>query len=261
MAVIQYDTPLEALQAISMFNGQTLFDRNMSVKMDKLVNIEEKKPSLPGLCMCAVCCSAVCCRPCGVHRMLCACCGVDGMLGACWPVMRTVWWVREWCDVDCGVLRCWYVCSIGFILVTILEPFIFICYYISLEIDNSVMIYNRVKSDQQESCPVVDLYSLILHPIRVDKAVCMRVTVYPLRLCSASFYALTCCRDYRGTERYRIFPAPRRLRSWLRWFWRISGWWPRSWSRRCVRFVELKIYYIIVCPLLYMCSTTAKSFN
>lgn len=48
MAVIAFDTPLEALQAISMFNGQTLFDRNMSVKMDKLANMDEKRPSLPG---------------------------------------------------------------------------------------------------------------------------------------------------------------------------------------------------------------------
>lgn len=48
MAVIAFETPMEALQAISMFNGQTLFDRNMSVKMDKLANMEDKKPSLPG---------------------------------------------------------------------------------------------------------------------------------------------------------------------------------------------------------------------
>lgn len=48
MAVIAYDTPLEALQAISMFNGQTLYDRNMSVKMDKLADMDSKKPSLPG---------------------------------------------------------------------------------------------------------------------------------------------------------------------------------------------------------------------
>jgi len=48
MAVVAYDTALEALQAISMFNGQTLFDRNMSVKMDRLANMEEKKPALPG---------------------------------------------------------------------------------------------------------------------------------------------------------------------------------------------------------------------
>ena len=47
--MVAFDTPLEALQAISMFHGQTLFDRNMSVKMDKLANIEEKKPSLPGM--------------------------------------------------------------------------------------------------------------------------------------------------------------------------------------------------------------------
>ena len=48
MAVVAFETPMEALQAISMFNGQTLFDRNMSVKMDKLANMEDKKPSLPG---------------------------------------------------------------------------------------------------------------------------------------------------------------------------------------------------------------------
>ncbi|XP_067929333.1 myelin expression factor 2-like [Watersipora subatra] len=47
MAVVAFETPLEALQAISMFHGQTLFDRNMSVKMDKLASVEEKKPSLP----------------------------------------------------------------------------------------------------------------------------------------------------------------------------------------------------------------------
>jgi len=31
------------------FRGQTLFDRNMSVKMDRLANMEEKKPALPGI--------------------------------------------------------------------------------------------------------------------------------------------------------------------------------------------------------------------
>ncbi|PIC12522.1 hypothetical protein B9Z55_028400 [Caenorhabditis nigoni] len=40
VCVIQYTHPIEAVQAISMFNGQRLFDRNLVVKMDRF----EKEP-------------------------------------------------------------------------------------------------------------------------------------------------------------------------------------------------------------------------
>jgi len=49
MAVVAFETPLEALQSISLFNGQTLFDRTMSVKMDKLAHMDSQKPALPGI--------------------------------------------------------------------------------------------------------------------------------------------------------------------------------------------------------------------
>ena len=35
MSVIQYAHPIEAVQSISMLNNQRLFDRTLSVKMDK----------------------------------------------------------------------------------------------------------------------------------------------------------------------------------------------------------------------------------
>ena len=34
-AVIEFDHPVEAVQAISMFNEQSLFDRKMTVRFDK----------------------------------------------------------------------------------------------------------------------------------------------------------------------------------------------------------------------------------
>lgn len=34
MAVVEYEYPLEAVQAVSMFNGQQLYDRIMAVKID-----------------------------------------------------------------------------------------------------------------------------------------------------------------------------------------------------------------------------------
>jgi len=40
MALIEYSHPVEAVQAISMFHQQTLYDRPMSVRMDALVNEE-----------------------------------------------------------------------------------------------------------------------------------------------------------------------------------------------------------------------------
>lgn len=44
MATVSFDTQLEALQAISMFNNQTLYDRPMRVKMDSTA---AKKPDIP----------------------------------------------------------------------------------------------------------------------------------------------------------------------------------------------------------------------
>jgi len=40
MALVEFSHPVEAVQAISMFHQQTLFDRPMSVRMDALVNEE-----------------------------------------------------------------------------------------------------------------------------------------------------------------------------------------------------------------------------
>ena len=34
-AVVEFDHPVEAVQAISMLNNQTLFDRKMTVRFDK----------------------------------------------------------------------------------------------------------------------------------------------------------------------------------------------------------------------------------
>ncbi|XP_074650460.1 myelin expression factor 2-like [Tubulanus polymorphus] len=42
---VEFDHPVQAVQAISMFNGQTLFDRAMAVKMDK--EARPKKQELP----------------------------------------------------------------------------------------------------------------------------------------------------------------------------------------------------------------------
>uniref|UniRef100_A0A1I7ZH48 RRM domain-containing protein n=1 Tax=Steinernema glaseri TaxID=37863 RepID=A0A1I7ZH48_9BILA len=42
LAVVQYSHPIEAVQAISMLNGQRLYDRAMTVKMDRF----EKEPEL-----------------------------------------------------------------------------------------------------------------------------------------------------------------------------------------------------------------------
>merc|ERR1712168_1353179 len=53
MGTVTFEQPLEAVQAISMFNGQMLFDRQMHVKMDEkslapddFRNVE-KAPQLP----------------------------------------------------------------------------------------------------------------------------------------------------------------------------------------------------------------------
>ncbi|XP_041364427.1 myelin expression factor 2-like isoform X1 [Gigantopelta aegis] len=46
LGTVQFETPLEAVQAISMFNGQTLYDRQMMVRIDKT---EEPKPPAPRL--------------------------------------------------------------------------------------------------------------------------------------------------------------------------------------------------------------------
>ncbi|CAI2302220.1 unnamed protein product [Caenorhabditis sp. 36 PRJEB53466] len=43
VCVIQYTHPIEAVQAISMFNGQRLFDRNLVVKMDRFEKENEVK--------------------------------------------------------------------------------------------------------------------------------------------------------------------------------------------------------------------------
>merc|ERR1719383_1497096 len=43
MAVVQMDNPLEAIQAISMFNNQMLFDRKINVRMDRYDGNEPKK--------------------------------------------------------------------------------------------------------------------------------------------------------------------------------------------------------------------------
>ncbi|XP_061172383.1 myelin expression factor 2-like isoform X1 [Saccostrea echinata] len=45
MATVSFDTQLEALQAISMFNNQTLYDRPMRVKMDSTA--AKKGPDIP----------------------------------------------------------------------------------------------------------------------------------------------------------------------------------------------------------------------
>ncbi len=36
MGIVRFDHPMEAVQAISMFNGQILYERAMSVRMDKM---------------------------------------------------------------------------------------------------------------------------------------------------------------------------------------------------------------------------------
>lgn len=47
MGTVTFETPVEAVQAISMFNNQTLFDRTMRVKMDQPAPVREPLP--PGL--------------------------------------------------------------------------------------------------------------------------------------------------------------------------------------------------------------------
>uniref|UniRef100_A0AAX7T4P1 RRM domain-containing protein n=1 Tax=Astatotilapia calliptera TaxID=8154 RepID=A0AAX7T4P1_ASTCA len=77
MGTVTFEQPLEAVQAISMFNGQMLFDRQMHVKMDeKSLPVEdfrqvEKAPQLPRefavkLFVCTSVCVCVC---------VCACSG------------------------------------------------------------------------------------------------------------------------------------------------------------------------------------------
>lgn len=45
MGIVVFEHPMEAVQAVSMFNGQVLFDRNMIVRIDK--GPEPEKPKLP----------------------------------------------------------------------------------------------------------------------------------------------------------------------------------------------------------------------
>jgi len=51
IGTVQFEFPLEAVQAISMFNGQMLFDRAMSVRMDKQASSDNfgasSQPKLP----------------------------------------------------------------------------------------------------------------------------------------------------------------------------------------------------------------------
>ncbi|CAB02757.1 RRM domain-containing protein [Caenorhabditis elegans] len=48
VCVIQYTHPIEAVQAVSMLNGQRLFDRNLVVKMDRFdKELEHKEGGLP----------------------------------------------------------------------------------------------------------------------------------------------------------------------------------------------------------------------
>ncbi|KAK7481093.1 hypothetical protein BaRGS_00027633 [Batillaria attramentaria] len=47
MGIVEFEFPIEAVQAVSMFNGQILFDRKMMVRIDKLP--PEEKPSGPKL--------------------------------------------------------------------------------------------------------------------------------------------------------------------------------------------------------------------
>ncbi|CAI4221287.1 unnamed protein product [Auanema sp. JU1783] len=44
VCVVQYSHPIEAVQAISMFNGQRLFDRTLAVKMDQYEKVEPIHP-------------------------------------------------------------------------------------------------------------------------------------------------------------------------------------------------------------------------
>lgn len=45
-AVLEYDHPVEAVQAISMFDRQQLFDRRMTVRLDRVPDKSEG-PRLP----------------------------------------------------------------------------------------------------------------------------------------------------------------------------------------------------------------------
>merc|ERR1719383_271159 len=48
MGVVTFETPIEAVQAVSMFNGQVLYDRNMIVRVDKAQESERnQQPKLP----------------------------------------------------------------------------------------------------------------------------------------------------------------------------------------------------------------------
>lgn len=54
-AVVEYQHPVEAVQAISMLDHQMLFDRRMTVRMDKIT--KEKLPDgLGGIGMCRLFC-------------------------------------------------------------------------------------------------------------------------------------------------------------------------------------------------------------
>lgn len=47
MGVVKFDHPMEAVQAISMFHNQVLYDRVLTVKMDKHGDSSFSSPSLP----------------------------------------------------------------------------------------------------------------------------------------------------------------------------------------------------------------------
>ena len=44
MGTVRFQHPMEAVQAISMFNGQILYDRAMSVRMDKMAEPAGSSP-------------------------------------------------------------------------------------------------------------------------------------------------------------------------------------------------------------------------
>lgn len=53
MAVCEYSHPIEAVQAVSMLNGQRLFDRTLAVRMDRYPkDIERRDPG--GLPVCDI---------------------------------------------------------------------------------------------------------------------------------------------------------------------------------------------------------------
>ncbi|UYV63427.1 HNRNPM [Cordylochernes scorpioides] len=47
LALVEFDHPVEAVQAISMFHDQKLFNRPMSIRMDRFVGNDNEPPKLP----------------------------------------------------------------------------------------------------------------------------------------------------------------------------------------------------------------------